>query len=156
MALDPTAREANVRDSIKKYFVDSLSSQYHLMFDKGMSSPNVQGTPSQVDRWISINFGMMDRGTLSEHYLTIYCCTRKDNEGFKLAQLSDTVMGYLSDDTATHGMRTITLYRSYEAQAWVTIGGLVVQEVLESQQFVTDDETKYKILNVRLRWGSKI
>ena len=156
MALDPTARETNVRDSVKKYFVDSMHPTYHLMFDKGMSKPNVQGTPSEVDRWVSINFGRMDRGTLSEHDLRIYCCTRKDNEGFRLAQLSDAVVGYLSDDTATHGMKTIPLYRSYENQAWTLIGGLLVQEIIESQQNTTDDETKYKILNVRLRWGSKI
>lgn len=156
MALDPTAREANVRDSVKKYFVDSLHPQYYLMFDKGMRTPNVQGTPSEVDRWVSINFGMMDRGDLSEHYLTIYCCTRKDNEGFKLAQLCDTVLGILSDDTATHGMRKIDLYRSYQDQAWSLIGGILVQEVLESQQFVADDETKYKTLTARLRWSAKI
>lgn len=156
MALDPTARETNVRDSIKKYFVDSLTPQYHLMFDKGMSKPSVQGTPSGVDKWISVNFGRMDRGTLSEHNITIYCCTRKDNEGFRLAQLSDTVMGYLSDETATHGMKQIDLYRSYQDQAWTLIGGLLIQEIIESQQFLADDETKYKILNVRLRWGSKI
>ena len=156
MALDPTAREANVRDSIKKYFVDSMHPQYHLMFDKGLNTPNVQGTPSEIDRWISINFGSMDRGDLSEHYLMIFCCTRKDNEGFKLAQLSDAVLGYLSDDTATHGMRQIDLYRSYQDQAWVKIGGLLVQEVLESPQFLADDETKYKSLTVRLRWSSKI
>jgi len=156
MPLDPTAREANVRDSIKKYFVDSLTPQYYLMFDKGMSKPNVQGTPSEVDRWISINFGAMDRGTLSEHDLRIYCCTRKDNEGFKLAQLTDTVLGFLSDATATHGMKSIPLYRSYQDQAWTLIGGLLVQEVTESQQVIADDETKYKILNVLLRWSSKI
>jgi hypothetical protein len=156
MALDPTAREANIRDSIKKYFVDSMHPQYHLMFDKGLRTPNVQGTPSGVDRWISVNFGSMDRGDLSEHFLTIFCCTRKDNEGFKLAQLSDTVLGYLSDDVATHGMKQIDFYRSYQDQAWSKIGGILVQEVLESQQFQADDETKFKILTARLRWSSKI
>ena len=156
MALDPTARETNVRDSIKKFFVDNMSPQYHIMFDKGLSKPSVQGTPSEVDRWISVNFGQMDRGTLSEHQLRVYCCTRKDNEGFRLAQLSDAVMGYLSDTTATHGMKQIPLYRSYQDQAWSLIGGLLVQDVIESEQFVADDETKYKILNVRLRWSSKV
>jgi hypothetical protein len=156
MALDPTARETNVRDSIKKFFVDNMSPQYHLMFDKGMSKPSVQGTPSEVDRWISVNFGSMDRGTLSEHNIMVFCCTRKDNEGFRLAQLSDAVMGFLSDATATHGMKRIDLYRSYENQAWTLIGGLLVQEIIESSQYIADDETKYKILNVRLRWSSKI
>ena len=156
MALDPTARESNLRDSVKKYFVDSLHPTYQLIFDRGLATPRVQGTPSEVDKWISVNFGPMDRGTLSEHSLTVYCCTRKDNEGFKLAQLSDTVMGFLSDDTQTDGMRRIDLYRSYESQAWVKLGAMVVQEVTESQQYEADDETKYKILTVRLRWASKI
>lgn len=156
MALDPTAREANVRDSVKKYFVDSLQPTVQVMFDKGLATPNIQGTPSEIDRWVSVNFGRMEREVLSEHELRIYCCTRKDNEGFRLAQLSDLVMGYLSDTTQTDGMRRINLYRSYESQAWVLIGAMLVQEVLESQQFEADDETKYKILTVRLRWSSKI
>jgi hypothetical protein len=156
MVLDPTAREANVRDSIKKYFVDSLHPTYQLMFDKGLSTPDLTGTPGPTDKWISINFGMMDRGDLSEHILTIYTCTRRDNEGFKLAQLTDTVMGFLSDTTRTDGMARIPLYRSYPNQAWELIGGIVVQEVIESQQLQVDDETKYKILNVRLRWSAKI
>ena len=156
MALDPTAREANVRDSVKKYLVDSLHPAYHLMFDRSLATPLIQGVPSTVDRWISVNFGAMNRGHLSEHILTIYCCSRKDNEGFKLAQLTDTVMGYLSDDTQTDGMRKITFYRSYPNNPWEIIGGIVIQEVIESQQFEADDETKFKILTVRLRWGSKI
>ena len=156
MALDPTAREANVRDSLKKYFVDSLHPTYPVMFDKGLRTPDLLGTPGPTDKWVSINFGTMDRGTLSEHMLTIYCCTRRDGEGFKLAQLSDTVMGFLSDSGETDGMRKIPFYRSYPSKAWELIGGIVVQEVVESQQFEADDETKYKILNARLRWGSKI
>jgi hypothetical protein len=155
MVLDATAREANVRDSLKKYFVDSLHPQYSVMFDKGLATPDLSGSPPTIDKWISINFGTMDRSDLSEHVLTIFCCTRKDNEGFKLAQLSDTVMGFLSDTSQTDGMSRITLYQS-NVQPWVNIGGIVVQEVVESGQYQADDETKYKILNVRLRWSSKI
>ncbi len=156
MALDATAREANVRDSLKKYFVDSLHPTYPLSFDRGMSVPPLQGTPSTVDKWVGVNFGFMDRGDLGEHVLDIYCCTRKDNEGFKLAQLTDTVMGYLTDTDATHGMRTIALYRSHPTDSWTLIGGMLVQEIYESEQITADDETKYKILTVRLRWSAKI
>lgn len=156
MTLDPTARESNVRDSLRKYFVDNLTPTYHLMFDKSMATPNIQGVPSGVDRWISIDFGEMDRGVLSEHFVDIYCCSRKDNGGFKLAQLCDTVMGTLSDTTQTDGMRRINLYRSYASQAWVLIGAMLVQEVIETQQFDADDETKWKLLTARLRWSSKI
>jgi hypothetical protein len=156
MALDPTAREANVRDSLKKFFVDNLHPTYELTFDKGLTVPRVQGSPSEIDRWVSINFGGMERSDLSEHWLKIFCCTRKDNEGFKLAQLSDAVMGHLSDTTMTDGMKRIPLYRSYSDRAWELIGAMQVQEVTESQQYEASDETKFKFLNVRLRWSSKI
>ena len=151
MALDPTAREANVRDSIKKYFVDALEPQTTVMFDKGVSTPD-----NAVEKWVSVNFGMMDMGTVSDFYLRVYCFTRKDNEGFKLSQLRDLVMGFLSDTSQTDGMARIPFYRSYESQAWVLLGALLVQEVVESEQLLLDDETKYKILTVRLRWGAKI
>ena len=49
MALDPTAREANIWDSIKRYFLDNLS--YELTFDRALSSPAIRGTT--VDRWVS-------------------------------------------------------------------------------------------------------
>jgi hypothetical protein len=53
-------------------------------------------------------------------------------------------------------MRRINLYRSYASQAWVLIGAMLVQEVIETQQFDADDETKWKLLTARLRWSSKI
>ena len=156
VGLDATAREANVRDSIKKYFVDNLHPTYPLMFDKGISVPDIRGTPSTVEKWISIDFGYMDRGDMGEHVLNVLCCTRKDEEGFKLAQLSDTVMGILSDSSMTDGMRRIDLYKSHPTDAWTKLGALLVQEVVESEQIEADDETKYKILTTRLRWSAKI
>lgn len=158
MVLDPTAREANVRDSVKKYFVDNLARAENipLTFDRGLSSPQIQGDAQSVDKWVSVNFGFLDPDTLSSMLLTIYCCTRFDAEGFRLAQLRDKVMGYLTDADQTDGRRRITFYRSYESGAWDVIGGLVVQLDPESEQFEADDGTKYKMLNARLKWGSKI
>ena len=156
MALDPTARESNVKDSIKKFFVDNIAPHYQLSFDKALTVPKIQGSPSEIDRWVSVNFGPMERSELSEHTLRIFCCTRRDNEGFKLAQLTDGVMGYLSDTTMTDGMKRIPFYRSYENQSWELLGAMVVQEIVESEQIISPDETKYKVLNVRLRWSSKI
>ena len=158
MALDPTAREANVRDSVKKFFVDSINRAegFDLTFDRGLARPRLQGTPSEVEKWVSVNFGPIEASELSEHSLSVYCCTRKDNEGFKLAQLRDTVLGYLVDTTQTDGMKRINLYRSFSGQPWTLLGAMVVQEVTESEQLEADDETKFKILTVRLRWGSKV
>lgn len=48
MALDPTARLANVKDSIKKYFVDNIArtSGKKLTFDKALSVSRIQGNVS--------------------------------------------------------------------------------------------------------------
>jgi hypothetical protein len=156
MALDPTAREANFRDSIKKYFIDNLykTERIQLLFDKGLTVPKVQGV-TDVDKWVTINFGPMERD-FALATVDIICCTRKDSEGFKLAQLSDTVSGYLHDSTQTDGMRKITLYRSYANQAWENIGGMLVQDVQESAQMEADDQTKFKILTCRIMWAVKI
>ena len=113
MALDPTARESNFKDSIIKYFVENLKDveKLHLSFDKSMSLPYLQGVSQQ--KWVMINWGPFNRDILSEGIIEIRCGARQDNEGFLLAQLSDKVAGYLSDITTTDGMKRIPFYRSY-------------------------------------------
>jgi hypothetical protein len=157
MSLDPTARESNVRDSVKKYFVDNLftAEGVQLTFDRTLTSPDIIGGDA-VDKWVSVNFGYLDADSFSSMMLTIYCCTRSDSEGFKLAQLRDRVMGHLTDTSQTDGMRRITFYRSKESGAWDVLGALLVQLDPESEQFEADDGTKYKMLSARLRWSSKI
>lgn len=160
MALDPTSREANVRDSLKKYFIDSLvtTEGLKLSFDKSMARPKIQGQPVEVEKWVIVNFGYLDRGTMSEHQIDVVTCSRKDNEGFKLAQLGDTVMGYLTDSTQTDGMRRITFYRSSTAASadWPVLGGILITDIAESPQMDADDETKFKIFTVTLKFASKV
>ena len=155
--LDNSAKESNIRDSLKKYFVDNLykTEGIQLTFDKYLTTPNVQG--KAVDKWVSINFGDMFMSELSTHILEIYCCTRKDGEGFKLAQLRDKVYSYLTDNTQTDGMAGISMYRSRATGAWTLLsGGMLVQDVMESRQFEADDGTKFKILTTRIRFSSKV
>lgn len=157
MALDPTARLANVKDSLKKYFVDSLHTGegIALTFDKSLSTPKLQGI--SVNQWVSINFGLVEMETLSTLLLNIYCCTRSDAEGFRLCQLRDKVMGYLTDTEQSDGMQRIPFYRSRASGNWTLLaGGFVVQEVTESGELEAPDETKYRILTVKLRFASKI
>ena len=155
MTIDATVRESNIRDSIKKYFVDGLytTEGVELLFDKLLSSPKVQGV--EVDKWYAIMIGELDLGTLSEITLDIYCCTKKDSEGFKLAQLRDKVMNYLIDADQTDGKARITLYRSSATESWTNIGGMMVQIDSESPQMEAEDNSKFKIITVRLQWGGK-
>jgi hypothetical protein len=90
----------------------------------------------------------MQFGTMSDIMVEIYCCTRKDNEGFRLAQLRDTVFNYLSDDSATDGFPRIPFYASHPTDAWTLLGSILVTEVIESSQMEADDGTKYKILTL--------
>ena len=153
MALHSTGREANIWDSIKKYFIDNLS--YSLTFDRALSAPEIRGTT--VDRWVSFALSDTIIGDLSIIMLDIYCCTRQDNEWHKLAQVRDTVYDLLVDDTKTDTMRRIPFYASAPAPtAWTLIGTLMVDEVIESARMVADDDTKFKILHVRLRTASKV
>ena len=152
MTLDATAREANIWDSIKKYFVDSLS--YAVTFDKALSAPDIQG--KVVDRWVSFALDDIVIGDLSMIQLSIYCCTRQDNEWFKLSQVRDTVYDLLIDTTKTDTMRRIPFYASSPTVAWTLIGTLMVDEVMESPRMEAEDETKFKVLHVRLRTASKV
>jgi len=155
MALDPTARESNFKDSIKKYFVENLkdTENLHLSFDKSLSAPFLQGVTQQ--KWVMINWGPFLRGTLSEATIDILCGARQDNEGFLLAQLCDKVIGYLYDENATHGMKIITFYRSYPNKEWTSLGGLLVWDIVESGTLEAPDESKYKIITVRFKFASK-
>lgn len=157
MSLDATARESNVRDSIKKYFVDNLkrSSGVELLFDKGLATPNLANKNS-VTRWVSINFNSIQREKLSTLLLDFYCCTREDSEGFRLAQLTDLVIGLLSDTTQTDSLKRIPLYQSHPTNAWVEIGAFVVLDFIESQQLEFDDLTKYKVITATLKWAAKV
>jgi hypothetical protein len=156
MALDPTARKANVKDSIKKFFVDNLkkTEKIDVTFDKYLTAPMIQGR--EVDKWVSITIGNIDMGYMSGLDLKVFCCTKMDNEGFRLAQLRDTVLGYLSDTSTSDGMKRIPFYRSHPSLAWTLLGAFIVQSVYEEAEDTTDDETKFCILNVRLRWESKV
>jgi len=161
MPLDATAREANVIDSIKKYFVDNIftTKGIPLSFDDALTQPKLTGSPSEVDKWVNILPGPIDFKTMSDFMLEIFCCVRKDDEGFKLAQLRDTVQELLTDTDGTYpdGMKRITFYQSVPGgqSNWVSLGALVVQDITDSGRMKAGDETKFRVLTVRLRFASK-
>lgn len=158
MALDPTARRSNIKDSIKKWMIDNIAttSGIPVTFDKALNSPNIQG--KTVKKWVSVQLGDMRMDVLSDILIQVYCCTREDNEGFILAQLCDTVVGYFSvDPTATYdGMKRIPFYQSHPIDPWTEIGGIVVTDILESAELEAPDETKFKVLTIQLRVPSKV
>ena len=65
MTLDATAKEANLKSSLTKYFVDTLETAggYHLMFDTGLSSPDL--SKKKVDRWFDVAIGIVILASVS-------------------------------------------------------------------------------------------
>lgn len=156
MTLDATAREANIRDSIKRFFVDTFPS-VDKTFDKALSTPDLQGRT--VHKWINVLVHVSEIAVLSDILVYIYCSTRQDNEYFKLSQLRDTIVEGLSvdpDSDQSDNMKRITFYQSHPVNPWTVIGALLVTEIVESTTMDGPDETKYKILTVRLRAPAKV
>lgn len=154
MALDHTAKLANIKYSLKKFFVDNIArtEDKRLTFDKALSIPKIQGQ-SPTDEWVSVKLDDLIPEVLSIQYLSIYCCTRKDSEGYKLSLLRDTVFNYLSDTTMTDGFKRIPFYRS---DTKALIGTFLVTQVLESAELEGPDETKYRVLTCTLKFASKV
>jgi len=67
-------------------------------------------------------------------------------------------MGYLTPDSSVpDGIKRITFYRSFPSPTpWIVIGGIIVNDIIESPELDADDETKYKVLTVRFKFVSKI
>lgn len=156
MALNAVDREANIRDSIKKFCIDNIetTSGIKVTFDKALSVPNIQG--KDVTRWVSVHIGDISPGIMTDIVLNLYCCTRQDNEGFRLSQVCDTVVGYFSGDPdGSDGTKRIDLYQS-NVSPWVKLGGMVVQDIRKSADLFAEDETKFKVVTVRIRTASKV
>lgn len=154
--MNALAKESNVKSSLKKYFVDALGGD-KVTFDTSLASPNVrkQG-PGGISQWYNIHFGEFGRQVLSEYVFEIFCLSRQDAEGKQLSIMTDELFDILLDSTKTDGMRRIPLYDA-STSPWTLISSMVVQEVNDNFPFERpEDETKIKVLNVRLRWGTTI
>jgi hypothetical protein len=94
MSLHPLSKESNVKSSIKKYFVDNLSST--VTFDTSLAAPDVrkQGTDA-VKQWYNVDFGEFGRDALAYYYFDVYCLSRQDSEGVKLGEMVDDLMELL-------------------------------------------------------------
>ena len=153
MALPGQSRSANIKDSWKKYLNTNLKSDViHVTFDNALKQPKTQGHP--IERWVSLKMGQFSSGTIAEQVVELWCCTRRDSEGYKSAQLRDTVYGLLTDSEDV--FKRIPLYRSHPTEAWTLIGKILIRKewIIESGESEAEDNTKIRKLTVRTRFGS--
>lgn len=154
--MDDTAKIANIKASVKKYFVDNIEDTegVTVVFDKDLSDPDLHSKDSPTIKWVVVIFDPIDRSE-GDMNLRVLCCTRRDAEGFRLAQTHDTVYKYLQDTDKTDGMARIPLYAISGSSLVAQDKGMVVIVEGASDEFEADDDTKFLIINVRLRWGVK-
>lgn len=152
MSIDPVSSERNFQLSLKKFFIDSLvkAELLDVSFDTGLSIPSLN--PS-VSKWVVINFGTFHNNVMATASLDVVLCTRKDVEGDELAKLRDILFSYLvgADE---NGMLTIPLYDTL-ATPWVEAGSICAFVDPESPRLTAPDETKYKIVPMYFKWGSR-
>ena len=157
MVLDATVREANFKDSIKKLLLDNRGSlvahgSVPILFDKSFDDPEVRD--KTLLKWVVCNLGRPQFGTVSECIVYLLPCTRKDNEGFKLAQLRDRLLGLFFDPSYPNGQKPVPLYDS-STTPWTIIGYMLPYVSYETGGKVERDETKYKSITLTLKWGAK-
>jgi len=159
MPLNPLEREANYKDSLKKFFVDNLyrTENIAVTFDKLINFPEVfqesfKVLDDRIDRWVSIISGQIyEKTPIISAYPEFYVCSRRDMEGYKLAQVRDTLMGLIKETMA------IPFYRSYPAPIqWELLTQMQVYHLGESQQLTAKDETKFKRISLSLKWAATI
>ncbi len=153
--ISPVSKETNLKNSIKKYFLDSLETLESIpVFFEDLTE-----TPSDVNgdkllQWVVISFGRGNLGNVSEKLVSIEAYTRNDSEGDDLSALCDVIMGYILNEDSTNGLATIPFYDT-SSDPWVFVGGMMpfLQPSLNEMQ--GDDYTKYKAINILCKWGGK-
>jgi hypothetical protein len=153
MALHPTASESNLKSSLKKYFIDAIQvgEGIPITFDKGLTAPVIQGL--SATEWVSFVFGPRILDTVTDFALDIYCCTKEDEEGYRLAQIVDIVMGYLVDEDGY--MVHIPFYNT-NVDPWVQIGALMpIRQRDQDPVPPLADQTKARHLAVTIKYPAK-
>lgn len=152
MALDATAKKQNVRMSLRKYLIDEINggARKSVFFDLGFSLPSIDS----LNEWVSVQFGPMQRWGLSETSMDVILVTRKDPEGNHLDELSDVVFEILTDNSKPDGLRRIVLYNTSES-IWTEIGSLLVDDIKDTGDMTSSDNTKFQVLSCRIKWVAK-
>lgn len=155
MSLSPVTRKSDFRNSIKKYFLDSLevTESLSLFFDSLVETPT-DASGVKLTKWVTISFGRSSLGSVSEAQISLEAFTRNDSEGDDLASLLDTIMGYIVDEDSTNGLVSIPYYDT-SAVPWTIVGGMIpyVQPSLSAMDGL--DNTRFEAVNILCKWGGK-
>lgn len=152
MAISSVTKEVDFKNSIKKYFLDSLETiegiplYFEALFEVPLDSHGVK-----LKQWVVISLGYRELGTVSEQQISIEVFTTSDSEGDDLSALVDIIMNYLIDESAINGLKMIPYYDS----SWTIVGGIIpfIQTTLGRME--SEDGVQFKAINLLCKWGGK-
>jgi len=152
--LSVTTREADFYGSIKKHFLGIESVSGIKTFFGELAEIPVDSLGVKCTSWVVLVMGRRDIGPVSEQQIGIDIYTRNDSEGDNLSILYDTVMEYIVDEDAPHGLTIIPFYDT-STVPWVVVGGIMpfLQPALGRMQ--GDDFTQFRSINILCKWGGK-
>lgn len=151
MAIAPTLSEEFYKNSVKKYFVDSLytTEGVFISFEKLTTDP-ADAVPDGITEWIVFKFmGNAYKSPVSQRKLDAYLFSRGDEEGHALSVLRDKLVSALIDLTMPDGIRRAPLYDA----TWATIGGMLLTVGKESEEEVATDDTLYKVVPINILYA---
>jgi hypothetical protein len=158
MALDPTARETNFRDSVRKYLYDNLKTVegYPLYFRQIFTTLDIRSNPS-IDKWIVATFGERNLDLVTDAWMELRPCTRDDESFFKLIQITDKILGYLTPGSGD-GITRIPFYKSAEkTEDWEYLNSsILVYDVNVSKDLMAEDGTNFRVITIWFKFVSKI
>ncbi len=136
MALDPTLKESNIWSSVKKFFIDNITSA-PVYFDRIITSSE------SSNQWINVLLEELSPAHVSVASMPVYIFSKEDKEGDKLAKLRDNILELLTQDA-------IDLYDD----EWNKVGGLFIVIEGQSRRFYTENNSKMQYINTTLKWAS--
>lgn len=143
MSLSNRSKEYNVQQSITKYFVDRFPNN-KLLFDKTLSTPDIRSQRKTMS-WYSIYFDdIVNTSPGHEMYLKIVVNSRNDPNGIELTKLRDNLFAEFENS----GYR-IPLYSFPDVSS---IGKMMVYVENDGGKRKAEDETNFKIINLKLKW----
>lgn len=152
MSLSSVTKEVDFKNSIKKYFLDSLETieQLKIFFESLFEVP-VDSSGKKLKSWVVVSFGYRNLGNVSEQQVSLDLYTTEDNEADDLAELVDAVMNYLIDEDSINGLKTIPYYDS----SWAVVGGIIPFIQPAFGRMESEDGVQYKSINLLCKWGGK-
>jgi len=155
MALSPVSRESDFKNSIKKYFLDSLETIEGIpTFFEFLDATPCDSSGNKLRKWVIVSFGNCVFGNVSEGQISVEAYTRKDSEADDLVVLLDTIRNYIIDENSINGLHTIPYYNT-SVTPWTIVGGMI--PFLQPTMGIGEgrDHTRFKDVNILCKWGGK-